>query len=171
MPLLRNAPQGIAMRELARLCGCPPERIAMPSGVRMIDAAGERFAVLESHWRAVGERALATLQAFHAQQPDEPGLDRARLRRMTMPNLIDALWRAAIDELVEKRALQRSGHWLHLPEHRIVLGDGERVLAQKLFSAIAAGRFDPPWVRDLAVAESGARGGGERGAAQVRGAG
>ena len=42
--LLRNAPQGIAMRELARLCGCPPERIAMPSGVRMIDAAGERFA-------------------------------------------------------------------------------------------------------------------------------
>jgi selenocysteine-specific elongation factor len=151
LPLLRNAPQGIEMRELARLCGRPPERIAMPSGVRMIDAAGERFAVLESHWRALCERALSTLRAFHAQQPDEPGLDRARLRRMTMPNLIDALWRAAIDELVEKRALERSGHWLHLPEHRIVLGECERDLAQKLFSAIAAGRFDPPWVRDLAV--------------------
>ncbi len=38
--------------------GARPERIAMPSGVRMIDAAGERFAVLESHWRALCERAL-----------------------------------------------------------------------------------------------------------------
>ena len=43
-PLLRNAPQGLEMCELARLCGRAPDRIAMPSGVRMIDAAGERFA-------------------------------------------------------------------------------------------------------------------------------
>ena len=149
--LLRQLPQGIEMRELARLCGRSPERIAMPSGVRMIDAAGERFAILESHWRAVCERALETLQAFHAQQPDEPGIDRARLRRMTMPNLVDALWRAAIDELLERDAIRQRGHWLHLPEHRIVLGDRERDLAQKLFLAIAAGRFDPPWVRDLAA--------------------
>jgi selenocysteine-specific elongation factor len=149
--LLRHAPQGVEMRELVRLCGHSPERIAMPSDVRMIDAAGERFACLESHWRVLCERALGTLKTFHAEQPDEPGIDRARLRRMTLPNLIDAIWRAVIDELVEKRAVRRSGHWLHLPEHRIVLGDSERELAQKLSSAIAAGRFDPPWVRDLAV--------------------
>ncbi len=150
-PLLRQLPQGLEMRELARLCGRPPEGISMPTGVRLIEAGGERFAMLESHWRALCERALGTLRTFHAQQPDEPGIDRARLRRMTMPNLGDALWRVAIDELLEGHALRRTGHWLHLPEHRIVLGDRERELAQKLFCAIAAGRFDPPWVRDLAA--------------------
>ena len=150
-PLLRHAPQGIEMRELVRLCGRSPERIAVPSDVRMIDAGGDRFAFLESHWRALCERALETLRTFHVQQPDEPGIDRARLRRMTMPKLPDAPWRAVVDELVGKGAVRCNGHWLHLPEHRIVLGESERELAQKLFSAIARGRFDPPWVRELAV--------------------
>ena len=141
------------------------------ASVRLIDAAGERFVMLESHWRALCERAVETLRAFHAQQPDEPGIDRARLRRMTMPNLGDALWRAAIDELLERDAIRRSGHWLRLPEHRIVLGDRERELAQKLFGAIAAGRFDPPWVRDLAARVRSPEEEVTRAAAQVRGAG
>ena len=53
-------------------------------------------------------------------------------------------------QAVQRQAVQQSGHWLHLPEHRITLGEQELELAQKLRSAIAAGRFDPPWVRDLA---------------------
>jgi selenocysteine-specific elongation factor len=152
LPLLRNAPQGIEMRELARLCGRAPDQIAMPSQMRIIDTAGERFAFLDWQWAALCDRALGALRTFHAQQPGEPGIDRGRLRRMTMPSVGDALWRAVIDELVQRRAMQRSGHWLHLPEHRITLSDSEQQLAQKLHCAIAAGRFEPPWVRDLAVA-------------------
>ena len=106
---------------------------------------------LDSQWRAMCDRALDALRTFHARQPDEPGIDRGRLRRMTMPNVADAVWRAAIDELVQRQVLQRSGHWLHLPEHRITLSERELGLAQELHTAIAAGRFDPPWVRDLAV--------------------
>jgi len=149
-PLLRNAPQGIEMRELVRLCGRAPEQIALPAQSRIIDAAGERFVFLEAHWQALCERAMGALRAFHAEQPDEPGIDRGRLRRMTLPTLADAAWRAVIDDLVRQQAVQRSGLWLHLPEHRITLGEQELELAQKLRSAIAAGRFDPPWVRDLA---------------------
>src|ERR1700682_3046816 len=151
-PLLRNAPQGIEMRELVRLCGRAPEHIALPAQARIVDAAGERFVFLESQWLALGERAVDALRTFHAEQPDEPGIDRGRLRRMTLPTLADAAWRALIDELVQRQAVQRSGHWLHLPEHRIPLGERELDLARKLCSAIAAGRFDPPWVRDLAHA-------------------
>jgi selenocysteine-specific elongation factor len=152
VPLLRNAPQGITMRELARLCGRAPERIVLPAQVRIVDTSGERFAFLDSQWPALCERALGALRTFHAQQPEEPGIDRGRLRRMTMPNVAEALWRAVIDELVQRQAIQRSGHWLHLPEHRITLSEREQQLAQKLHSAIAAGRFDPPWVRELALA-------------------
>jgi selenocysteine-specific elongation factor len=149
-PLLRNAPQGIAMHELVRLCGRAPEQIAMPAQARIIDSAGEPCAFLDSQWQALCERALQALRTFHLQQPEEPGIDRGRLRRMTQPNLSDAVWRAVIDELVQRQAIKRSGLWLHLPEHRIALSDIELKLAQKLHAAINAGRFDPPWVRDLA---------------------
>jgi selenocysteine-specific elongation factor len=151
-PLLRNAPQGIEMRELVRLCGRAPEQIVLPAQARIVDAAGDRFVFIESQWLALCERTLGALRTFHAQQPDEPGIDRGRLRRMTLPTLADPAWRAVIDDLVQKQAVQRRGHWLHLPEHRITLSDEELELAQKLHAAIAAGRFDPPWVRDLAHA-------------------
>jgi selenocysteine-specific elongation factor len=149
--LLRSAPQGIPRSELVRLCARAPEQIPMPPQVRTIDADNECFVFLDSQWLALCERTLAVLQTFHTQQPDEPGIDRGRLRRMTMPNVRDAVWRAVIDELLQRQAVRRSGHWLHLPEHRISLSDAEERLAHQLYAAIEAGRFDPPWVRDLAL--------------------
>jgi selenocysteine-specific elongation factor len=148
--LLRDAERGIEMSELVRLCGRPPERIALPSQARIVDAPGERFIFLEPHWLALCERAVGALRTFHAEQPDEPGIDRGRLRRMTVPALSDPAWRAVIDDLVQRRAVRRSGHWLHLPEHRITLGERELELAGTLCAALAAGGFDPPWIRDLA---------------------
>jgi selenocysteine-specific elongation factor len=150
-PLLNNAPEGIEMRELVRLCGRAPEQITLPAQARLIDAPGERFVFLEPHWLALCERAVQALRAFHAAQPDEPGIDRGRLRRMTLPTLPDAAWRAVIDDLVGRQAVQRSAHWLRLPEHRITWNERELALAEQLRAAICAGRFDPPWVRDLAL--------------------
>jgi selenocysteine-specific elongation factor len=151
-PLVCNSPQGIGMRELVRLCGRSEEQIALPPGTRIIDLKSDRFVILESHWLALAERALETLRAFHAQQPEEPGIDRGRLRRMTQPQLDEAAWRVLIDELVERQAVKRTALWLHLPEHRITLSPRDTELALQLHAAIAAGRFDPPWVRDLASA-------------------
>jgi selenocysteine-specific elongation factor len=47
--------------------------------------------------------------------------------------------------------VRQSEYWLHVPEHRATLNERERELSQELQSALAAGRFDPPWVRDLAL--------------------
>jgi selenocysteine-specific elongation factor len=149
-PLLGNAPQGIEMRELERICGRARDRIALPAQARIVDAAGERFVFLKPQWLALCERAVGALRTFHAEHPDEPGIDRGRLRRMTLPTLPDAAWRGLIDDLVQRQAVQRSGHWLHLPEHRITWDGRELEFAEQLRSALAAGRFDPPWVRDLA---------------------
>jgi selenocysteine-specific elongation factor len=149
--LLRNSPHGVSMAELGRLCGRSPAQIVMPPQARIIDAAGEGFAFLGSQWSALSARAVEALRDFHAQQPEEPGIDRGRLRRMTLPAIADKAWRVLIDELVQSQAMRRTGNWLHLPGHRITLNGREQVLAQKLDSALAAGGFDPPWVRDLAA--------------------
>jgi selenocysteine-specific elongation factor len=151
LPLLENSPLGIEMRELTLLTGLAPERIAVPPQARIVEAAGRNVVILDSHWQNLGERALSALRDFHRQQPDEPGIDRGRLRRMTAPAVADAVWRPLIDELVQKQLVKQSEYWLHVPEHRATLNERERGLAQKLQSALAAGRFDPPWVRDLAL--------------------
>jgi selenocysteine-specific elongation factor len=150
--LLQNSPQGLSLAELGRLCSRPTEHLTMPPDVRIIDAGGEQFAFLGSQWSAIQTRAVDALREFHAQQPGEPGIDRGRLRRMTLPAIADAVWRVAVDELVLKQALRRTGHWLHLPQHRVTLNGREVLLAEKLNTALAAGGFDPPWVRDLAAA-------------------
>jgi selenocysteine-specific elongation factor len=151
VPLLENSPLGIEMRQLVLLTGLAPERIALPPQVRIIEAAERSVVILDCHWRSLGERALDALRDFHRQQPDEPGIDRGRLRRMTAPTLADAIWRAMIAELVQQQRVQQSEYWLHVPQHRATLNEREHGLAEKLQSALAAGHFDPPWVRELAL--------------------
>ena len=152
--LLEHAPFGVNMTELARLTCHALQHNAIPSDAIMIDAGRERLVILRSHWRALRERALTALRDFHAQVPDEPGPDVGRLRRIAFPGLPAPLWKALIDELEIDHMVVRSGSWLHLPEHTMTLSDDEQALAQKLQSLIAAGCFDPPWVRDLAAVVS-----------------
>ena len=150
--LLENCPTGIDMSVLIRLTGRLPERIALPSGARIVGPAGQSIVILDFHWQRLRQDALDALRTFHGLEPGEPGIDRGRLRRMTAPSVTDPVWRILIDELMREGSVQQSEHWLHIPEHRATLNERERELGQKLQSALAAGHFDPPWVRELALA-------------------
>jgi selenocysteine-specific elongation factor len=152
VPLLQHRPHGVKMTDVVRLTGYAPERVPLPPEAITIDAGHERFVLLPSHWQALRERALAALRDFHAEAPDERGPDVGRLRRIALPDLPDTLWRTLIEELANEHSVIRSGPWLHLPEHSVQLTPGDQVLARKLQPLLAAGRFDPPWVRDLAAA-------------------
>jgi len=123
-------------------------------------------------WAAVRERITDALQRHHARAPDEPGLNSARLQRMAFPAQSGAQasfarlpaqgWQAWIERLLAERdaegrpVLERTGHWLHLPGHRVSLSDAEQALADRLHPLLLAGGNDPPWVRDLAR-ETGVR--------------
>jgi selenocysteine-specific elongation factor len=151
-PVLQQARFGVPISDLVRLTGCPPERLPLPSAAITIAAGGEHFVLLPAQWQALREGALSALRGFHADVPDEPGPDSGRLRRIALPDMPAALWRALIDELARERLVLLSGAWLHLPEHSATLSESDQTLARKLQPLIAAGRFDPPWVRDLAAA-------------------
>jgi selenocysteine-specific elongation factor len=149
--LLRQAPYGVKMTDLVRLTGLPAELIQLPSDTVTITCAREQFVVAAARWSALRARAVSALRDFHAQVPDELGPDVGRLRRIALPDSSDALWRALIDTLVQERIVLRGAPWLHLPEHTMMLSEDDLSLACRLQPLIAAGRFDPPWVRDLAV--------------------
>jgi selenocysteine-specific elongation factor len=150
-PLLQQASYGMKMTDLVRLTGLPADLVPLPPNAVTIDCAHEHFVLLPSHWSTLRERAVSALRAFHAQVPDELGPDIGRLRRIALPDSSDALWRALIDALVHERIVIWSAPWLHLPEHAMMLSEDDQALARKLQPLIAAGRFDPPWVRELAA--------------------
>jgi selenocysteine-specific elongation factor len=106
--------------------------------------------LLSSTWFALRSQAVEALREFHIASPEEPGPDIGRLRRISLPQLPHDLWRALIVELARDGTIVRSDPWVHLPGHSVTLSAPENALAAKLQPLIAAGRFNPPWVRDLA---------------------
>ena len=145
--LLDSAPSGLDTAQLARALALRAD-VALPlpaDAVRL-----ERAAIAGTHAQALRGHIVERLEAFHRATPDEVGPDARRLKRLAGPRVDDAPWRHAIETLMERGLVARSGHWLHLPAHAAVLGAVEERLAQKLLPKLADGGFDPPWVRDLA---------------------
>ncbi len=156
--VVANAPAGIARSHLAWLLGLPEDRVPSPDADVRVLANGPHGALLvaDATWRAVGDEVVATLARFHATHPDEPGVNAARLRRMTMPGRTpatgrDTLWRALLDALLHDGRLQAGGAWLHLPDHAVTLTASEETLVARLLPWIEEGGIDPPWVRELAA--------------------
>jgi selenocysteine-specific elongation factor len=150
-PLLAQARYGMRVAELVRLCGLGPEELPLPPTALRIEAGGECVLLNPDRWQELRDGALSALARFHQEVPDQAGPDAGRLRRMSFPDAPAALWRAVLTQLQHERLLFSRGAWLHLPEHHITLSQADQSLAGKLRPLIVAGRFDPPWVRDLAA--------------------
>ncbi|WP_447917422.1 selenocysteine-specific translation elongation factor [Achromobacter aegrifaciens] len=152
-PVLEHAALGLDEDALQRLTGKPVREIPAPHGALWLEARtaqAPRTLILSTHWDALRTRVEQALAVFHQGAPDEPGPDGPRLRRMAMPVGPDALWLAALDDLQRDGRIVRNGPWLHLPGHTATLAPEESALAGRLLPLLAAGAFDPPWVRDLA---------------------
>jgi selenocysteine-specific elongation factor len=151
--LVQGAAHGIATSQLMRLTG----RASVATDARLHRlplAEGDTLLLGEARLQQLRNQVLDSMARFHDKSPDEPGVNAARLRRMALSGLVhaghDALWKGLLQALLQDGSLAASGAWLHLPGHSVQLSDSEKQIAQKLLPAIEAGRYDPPWVRDLA---------------------
>lgn len=120
------------------------------AGLRVV-AQGEAhtgFAV--GPWQALGERMLTVLAREHERAPDMLGVERERLRRMTLPALSRSAFDALVDELAEQGRLASSRAWLHLPGHRVSVAEADRTLFAVFQPLLDSAPYNPPRVRDLA---------------------
>ena len=148
--LLAEAANGLDPRVLERQFNRPRELWRVPD--RVVEIAtrlGPRLLARE-RWLALGEALLAALARFHAEQPDELGPDRDRLRRYAFAGLERPLFIALLEQALQTGAVAASGPWLHLPEHRVQLSDTDEKLRIQIWPLLLEGGFDPPWVRELA---------------------
>lgn len=157
--LLAAAANGLDPGLLERQFNRPRECWRVPAEVLEIATRGGPRLLPRAYWQALGERLLAELARFHAEQPDELGPDRDRLRRYAFAELERPLFVALLEQALARGVLQASGPWLHLPAHRVQLAATDEKLRSRVWPLLLAGGFDPPWVRELAaelVVEEGA---------------
>jgi len=149
--LLAASPQGIAVSDLMRLTQLAPEQLRVSDDILQLPlAAGDHLLIAPAMLAPLEARVLDGLAGWHARQPDDAGLEMWRLKRMVAPELIDAVWSAVVARMLDAGTVARSGASLRLPSHTVALSEAEQALAGPLLASIEAGRFDPPWVRDLA---------------------
>ena len=141
--LVAAAPQGVDLARLRAAQGreLPPRPDGLTAGGWGLGAAQTAQA------RAA---LLAALAAFHDKLSDELGPDAARLRRLALPRLNDALFRALLAALVAEGAVLLRGAFVHLPAHGVRLSASEERIAQKVAPKLAAAGFEGAWARDLA---------------------
>ena len=122
------------------------ETLVATCGLHRIGATGFSSA----HWQSLAARMRQALADEHQRSPDMPGVERDRLRRLTLPALERPAFDALLDEALNTGDVLRSGTWLHLPEHRIQLAAADRELWTLLAPLLAVAPYNPPRVRELA---------------------
>ena len=103
-------------------------------------------------WQALENRLLDALANEHQRAPDLPGVERDRLRRLTLPTLARPAFDALLAAPLAAGRIAQSHAWLHLPEHRVQLAANDHVLWQTLQPLLATAPYNPPRVRDIAKA-------------------
>jgi len=122
----------------------------------LLAACGARIAAetafASAEWHSLRRRTLDAVAATHEREPEMPGLEQNRLRRIVAPNLdVDAL-AEIIDELLGEGLLVRRGAFLALPAHKAELARDERVRWEGIKPLLMDKPFEPPRVRDIARA-------------------
>ncbi|MGP3792434.1 selenocysteine-specific translation elongation factor [Pseudomonas sp. B392_1p] len=148
--LLAQAVNGLDPQVLARQFNRPQASWQLPEQVLNITTRLGPRVFSREQWQALGESLTAALQRFHEQQPDELGPDRDRLRRYALPQLERPVFIALLEQQMAAGHILASGPWLHRPEHQVRLSEAEERLKTRIWPALVAGGFNPPWVRDLA---------------------
>jgi selenocysteine-specific elongation factor len=115
------------------------------TGLRVVGSVG----FPERQWAALRTRLLDALAREHERAPDMAGVERERLRRMTLATLSRPAFDTLVDELMAEGALAQTRAWLHLPMHRASVSAADRDLFNALRPLLDASPYNPPRVRDV----------------------
>lgn len=127
------------------------ERIAGSLSLARIATPNALIALSPAGWLRFKNGLLAALAAFHADNPDLPGMGIERLRMQLDLRLPAPAFIAALQTLARAKEVALDGAWVHLPGHEVRLTPAEDELWQKARPLIAGERFRPPRIRDIAT--------------------
>lgn len=146
--LAKVSPQGIDLHRFRASHGLLD--VAIPSGTLHQHDNNTDWILGEQQAQEARDHVLDVLRDFHERHPDQLGPDSARLRRLAMPRLSDALQQRILQSLRSEQLVSHRGAFIHLPAHSIQLSQEEERIAEKIAPKLADAGFSGAWVRDLA---------------------
>ena len=156
--LLDMPPHFIDLSLFARdraLSGQQADAIAEHLGLIAASTADRVFALSAPVWLRLKRNLLATLQSFHADYPDLPGIGVERLRLQLEPRLPVPALLSVLQRLVGGKEIARDGAWVRLASHEVRLTPEDEKHWSRIGPLIGgAERFRPPRVRDIAAMQA-----------------
>lgn len=128
------------------------DEIVTGLGLVALPLGKSRAGVSSATWTTLTATIGQTLDAFHAERPDQPGIGMEQLRRSFKPLLPSPLFLAALRKLVEAGEVALDRTWVRRPQHQARLSNEEERLLGSFLARIAAEPYRPPRVRDIAKA-------------------
>ncbi|TGQ39453.1 selenocysteine-specific translation elongation factor [Mesorhizobium sp. M00.F.Ca.ET.216.01.1.1] len=152
--LLDAPPRYFDLKAFARdraLSDCETEGLIDQLGLVRF-AVGETILVLSpERWLRFKRDLAATLETFHADNPDLPGVAMERLRIGLDPRLPAPSFMAVLRSLSHAGEVALDGAWVRLPGHEARLTAKDETLWQQIQPLIGGrDRFHPPRVWDIA---------------------
>ena len=127
------------------------EAMVERAGLIRLRAHGETLAIAGATWPRLKRAIVATLDRFHAENPDFAGMGIERLRQQIQPRLPAPVFVSVLRDLALAGVTAFDGAWVKLPSHVVRLTPLDEMLWQEAAPLIGgADRFRPPRVRDIA---------------------
>jgi selenocysteine-specific elongation factor len=153
--MLEIAPRFVELSAFARdraLSAAQLQEMIGRLSIVVSQTAGGTFAMSAPVWQELKRTLLSKLQAFHADNPDLPGIGLERLRLQLEPRLPAPALLSVLQGLVRGKEVALDGAWVRLASHEVRLTDDDEKLWTKIAPMLAgAERFRPPRVRDIAT--------------------
>ena len=118
----------------------------------VLPTAAGRIAMLPDAWERQRVRIATTLDRFHAERPDHPGIGLEQLRKEGKPTLPPPLFMAAVRKLVEQGEAALDRTWVRRPDHQVRFSTEEEKIWSMIRPQLAGEPYRPPRVRDIANA-------------------
>jgi selenocysteine-specific elongation factor len=150
--LLNRAPRYLDLGAFARDRALAAAHIdAIVERHRMVCLGAPPFVLLPNAWTEFKRNVSATLNAFHTDNPDLPGIGRERLRLQLDPRLPAPAFAVALVDLARAGELKLEGAWVRAPGHEVRLTAQDAMAWANIEPLLGdQARFRPPRVRDLA---------------------
>ncbi len=150
--LLDRAPWTVDLGAFARDRALADSQIdAMVARGEVIRVSGTALGLSPATWLRLKRALAGTLEVFHAENPDLPGIGLERLRLRLDPRLPAPAFSLMLQSLARAREIALDGAWVRLAGHAVRLTPSDQELWIRIRPLLdQAHRFRPPRVRDIA---------------------
>lgn len=153
--LLEWAPYYVNLTEFARdhaLSMDAVGKLVERLGTVRVNGSVASYVFLEKSWLCLRQDLLKVLNAFHAANPDKPGIDAQRLRLLLERKPTADVLSAALNKLARKGDIAFEAGSIRLLTHRVRLAAQDEEIWSKIAPLLSdANRFRPPRGRDVAA--------------------